>query len=66
MARKAWGHVIASIWAVKGALYMTALSAASIIAYDRGASESLTPLALWAPIGVGCAVASALLLRRIG
>jgi hypothetical protein len=61
-----WGHVIASIWAVKGALYMTALSAASIIAYDRGASESLAELALWAPIGVGSAMASVLLLRRIG
>ncbi len=63
--RRAWGYVIAGIWSVKGAVYMTALSAAAIAAYTSGATEDLSQLGLWVPIGVGSAIGSLLLLRSL-
>lgn len=59
--RRPWGYVLATVWNVKGAAYMLALSAASITA--RRAGADLVQLALWAPIGIGCAVAAFVLLR---
>jgi len=61
--RRPWGYVIGVIWTVKGAVYMTALSAASFAAYARGAVDDLAQLWLWAPIGVGCTLGAAVLLR---
>ncbi len=60
--RSPWGFVLASLANVKGALYMTALSAATLTAV--GASAGAAQIALWGSIGVGCLVASVVLLRR--
>ena len=60
---RAWGFVISAIWTVKGAVYMTALSAASVAAARGGATESLAQLGLWVPIGVISAACAAVLLR---
>ena len=61
--RRDWGYLVAAIWTVKGAVYMTALSAASIAAFTSGAVDDLSQLGLWVPIGAGCAICSVLLLR---
>ena len=61
-----WGFIISAVWTVKGALYMTALSAASISAFARGASDSLIQLGLWIPIGAVCLVGTFVLLRPGG
>lgn len=58
-----WGYAIAVVWSVKGAVYMTALSAATVSAWRAGALADLAQLALWAPIGVACAVSAMVLLR---
>lgn len=61
--RRPWGYVLAAAWNVKGAVYMLALSAASVTAWRAGASDDVSQLGLWAPIGIGCGVASFILLR---
>ena len=61
---RGWGFVVSAVWTVKGALYMTALSAASYSAYRSGAVAGLGQLGLWVPIGVVCAVGAVVLLRR--
>lgn len=58
-----WGYVIATVWSVKGMLYMPALSAASIVQFLSGATNELTQLALWVPIGLISALCSWVLLR---
>lgn len=63
--RKPWGYVLAVIWNVKGAVYLTALSAATWAAFQSAASESLTELALWIPIALGCAISLVLLLGNM-
>jgi len=63
--RRAWGYVISAIWVVKGAVYMTALSAAAIATYASGATEDLSQLGLWVPIGAGSVISSLLLLRSL-
>ena len=60
--RSPWGFVLAAMANVKGALYMTALSAATLTAV--GASAGAAQIALWGSIGVGCLVASIVVLRR--
>lgn len=57
-----WGYIISAVWAIKGAYYMAALSAASVTAYAAGALTDLTQLWLWIPIGVICAVSAASLI----
>jgi hypothetical protein len=64
--RKPWGYVLAAIWNVKGAVYLTALSAATLTAFQSGASESPAELALWIPIALGCAISLILLLQNMG
>lgn len=64
--RKAWGFIISAVWTVKGAVYMAALSAASISAWLDGAVDSLAQLGLWVPIGVACLFAAVVLLRPDG
>jgi hypothetical protein len=63
--RRPWGYALATIWNVKGAVYMAALSAASASAFLAGASSDLFQIALWGPIGLGCLVASSVLLRHV-
>jgi hypothetical protein len=60
-----WGYVLAVVTTVKGALYMLALSAATLSAYDAGASGDVSALALWVSIGVGCLLAAWALLRHL-
>jgi hypothetical protein len=63
--RRAWGFVIAGIWAIKGSVYMAALSAAAIATYISGVTEDLSQLGLWMPIAVGSVMSSLLLLRSL-
>lgn len=63
--RKPWGYVVAAIWNVKSAVYLTALSAATVSGYLAGASDSLAQLSLWLPVGAGCFISSAVLLRSV-
>ena len=63
---RALGFVISVVWTVKGALYMTALSTASISAFIGGEIDSLAQLALWIPIGAACVAGAAVLLRSTG
>lgn len=60
-----WGYVIATIWSVKGALYMAALSAAAVSAYLHDAAEDLSQLALWVPVGLASLVVAVVLLRSV-
>lgn len=57
-----WGYVLAVVWNVKGAVYMLALSAASVAAYRAGTAPDLLQIALWGPIGAGCLLTAVLLL----
>jgi hypothetical protein len=60
-----WGYVISAIWTVKGAFYMTALSAAAFTAFRTGALGDLTQLALWVPIGIACAMGASVLILDV-
>lgn len=62
--RRPWGYALAVVWTVKGAVYMLALSAATLSAYRAGAAEDRAQLLLWVPIAAGCAWASVALLRN--
>lgn len=63
LQRRAWGYIIATIWSIKGLLYMSALSAAAIAQFNSGATGDLVQLAIWVPIGLVCFISSWLLLR---
>ena len=60
-----WGYVWATLWCVKGAVYMLALSAATVATVVVGPSDDGTQLLLWVPIGAGCLIASGVLLRSL-
>jgi len=60
-----WGYVWATVWCVKGAVYMLALSAATVATVVVGPSEDWTQLFLWVPIGVGCVLVGGVLLRSL-
>ncbi|KAF5427091.1 hypothetical protein C5S42_05950 [Candidatus Methanomarinus sp.] len=62
--RQPWGYVLVVIWNVKTAVYMTALSAATVGVFQAGVSEDIMPIALWGPIGVGCLISFILLLTN--
>lgn len=66
IGRKPWGFLISVLWTVKGAVYMVALSAATVSAFLDGSVESLAQLGLWVPIGVACLFGAAVLLRPTG
>ena len=55
--------MIATLWTVKGSVYMTALSAAAVATRGTGAASDLTQLALWIPVGVVYTAGSVVLLR---
>jgi hypothetical protein len=59
----AWGYIVATIWSLQGALYMTALSAATLTAFQSGAAENVAQLGLWGPIGLACVAGSGVLIR---
>lgn len=63
--RRPWGYVVAVIWNVKSVVYLTALSAATVSGVYTGASESMTELALWLPIAVGCLISLVFLLKSM-
>ncbi|ABR50355.1 conserved hypothetical protein [Alkaliphilus metalliredigens QYMF] len=63
--RQPWGYVLAVIWNVKSAVYLTALSAATVRGFQTGASESIIELALWGPVGVGCLISLIILLKNM-
>ncbi|MDL1976231.1 MAG: hypothetical protein LWX55_15955 [Deltaproteobacteria bacterium] len=63
--RQPWGYVLTVIWNVKGAVYMTALSAATVGLFQAGVSEDIMQIALWGPIGVGCLISFILLLSNM-
>jgi hypothetical protein len=60
---RGWGYVVATVWSVKGLLYMPALSTAAVAQFVWGATDDLTQLALWLPIGAICLASTWLLLR---
>lgn len=60
---RAWGYVVATIWTLKGSVYMAALTAATVAARWTGHLDDMTQLALWVPIGVACTIGAAVLLR---
>lgn len=61
-----WGYVLAVMWNIKGAVYLLALSLASVQTFRLGAADDIFQLALWGPIGIGCIISSVLLLRNLG
>jgi hypothetical protein len=61
-----WGTVLAAVITVKGAVYMTALSAATVTALGAGAAVEPAQLAVWAGIGAGCLSAAIAVLRGVG
>jgi hypothetical protein len=60
-----WGYVWATLWCVKGAVYMLALSASTVATVVVGPSNDWMQLFLWPPIGVGCLLAGGVLLRSL-
>jgi hypothetical protein len=60
-----WGYVLSVIVNVKGAVYMLALSAATISGVRAGVSDDLGQLAIWGFIGLGSLVASLVLLGNL-
>lgn len=62
----AWGYVIAVVWNVKGAVYMSALTSATLAARRAGALDDAALASVWAAIGLGCAMAAVALLTRPG
>jgi len=63
--RRPWGYVWATLWCVKGAVYMLALSAATLTTVVVGPSDDWIQLLLWGPIGLGCLVAGRALLAHL-
>jgi hypothetical protein len=63
--RRPWGYVLSVIVNVKGAVYMLALSAATVSGVRSGVSEDLGQLAIWGFIGVGSLIASLVLLANL-
>jgi hypothetical protein len=49
---------------VKGAVYMLALSAATIAAAEAGAADDASAIGLWGSIGVACLAGAAAMLRH--
>ena len=60
-----WGVVLAVLVSVKGALYLPALTAATLAAYRAGALRDPSQAWIWAGIGVGCLAAAFTVLRAV-
>jgi hypothetical protein len=52
------GYVLAVIANTMGFIYMLALSSATVSIFRHGASDNISELWLWGPIGMGCLFAS--------
>jgi hypothetical protein len=63
--RRLWGYALALIVNIKGAVYMLALSAATVVPYWRGSTADPTQVALWLLIGGGHLLAGVTLLRGL-
>lgn len=63
--RRPWGYVLAAMVNVKGAVYMLALSAATVTAARAGTVPNTGELVIWAPIGVGAVLAVFFQLRAL-
>jgi uncharacterized protein (TIGR03382 family) len=63
--RRPWGYVLAAVTLVKGAVYMLALSAATLAAHAAGALDDPSQVYLWAALGAGSLIAGAALLRNV-
>jgi hypothetical protein len=64
--RRPWGYIIAAITNVKGAVYMLALSAATVsAALQMDTPKDLGQVGLWAFIGLGNLIASLLFLGHM-
>jgi hypothetical protein len=61
--RRAAGTVLGAIWSVQGAVYMSALAAATLTAFRAGHPVAIEQAALWGGIGLGCSLSSWRLLR---
>jgi hypothetical protein len=64
--RRPWGYVLAAIMLVKGALYMLALSAATVAGVSAGAADDASAISLWGSIGLACLLAAIALLSHCG
>lgn len=60
-----WGYVLATIWSVKGGVYMMALVAGTLTSLWVGASGAWELLPLWTAIGIGCGAAARALLSHL-
>lgn len=65
MGRRPWGYLLAVLWNVKGAVYLTALSAASLASWWTGAAPGAAQVGLWGPIGLGSLVSALVLLGHL-
>jgi glucan phosphoethanolaminetransferase (alkaline phosphatase superfamily) len=63
--RRPWGHVLAVILNVKSAVYMLALSAATVSGARAGVTDDLSQVGLWGFIGVGSLITSLFLLGNL-
>jgi hypothetical protein len=64
-SRRAAGTVLAAIWSVQGAVYMSALAAATFTSFRAGHPVAIEQAALWGGIGLGCSLSSWRLLRDL-
>mgnify|MGYP001158971843 CR=1 FL=1 len=60
--RRGWGYLLATILSVKGAVYMLALVAVSLVSAQAGFAEGLAQLPLWGALGLGFVAATGFLL----
>jgi hypothetical protein len=63
--RQPWGYVLAAGLGIKGAVYMLALSAATISAMLAGIPGAGAELPIWAGVGLGALVSAYLLLSHM-
>lgn len=59
-----WGYVLAAMVNIKGSIYMLALSAATLSAFQAGTVSSIAEISLWLSIGGGLGIASFVLIRN--
>jgi len=63
--KQPWGYVLALIWNVKGGVYTTALTSATLWGFFAGTSDSFEQIVLWIPIAAGCFISSYVLLKNM-
>jgi hypothetical protein len=63
--RRGWGYLLAASLCVKGAVYMLALVAVSLVSAQAGFPDGLAQVPLWGLLGVGFVVATGFLLGNV-